>query len=406
LSAVTSSTQSPDGGEANYNAIGATAAVGNPWRALRSCFLSIDRESSTAMSLRRRTFLAATAATAASFAAPAFATARKASHKELIIGEGPFKYRVNHQWAQLPSQYSWQTTHNVAVDKDQNLYVIHEGDAAKKDHPSIFVFDSQGKFVRAFGEAFQGGGHGLEVRQEGNEQFIYLTAYQMIKSFAKLTLKGEVVWRQQAPMDCGLYNKEEVSDPKNVWGRDRFHPTNYAFLDDGGFLLADGYGAWVIHRFDKDGKWKGFFGGEGDGKGKFNTPHGIWIDRRGDQPRIVICDRAHDTLQLFDIDGNYQETLSGFGLPANIDVQGDYMLVPELKSRISILDKDNKVVAQLGDDIARITGEGGKTIREDPSQWVDGKFVHPHDACFDGAGNIFVAEWVRTGRVTKLEKVD
>jgi hypothetical protein len=31
--------------------------------------------------------------------------------------------------------------------------------------------------------------------------------------------------------------------------------------------------------------------------------------------------------------------------------------------------------------------------------------VHPHDACFDNKGNIYVAEWVQTGRVTKLKKV-
>jgi hypothetical protein len=37
--------------------------------------------------------------------------------------------------------------------------------------------------------------------------------------------------------------------------------------------------------------------------------------------------------------------------------------------------------------------------------WVSGKFLHPHDACFDPAGNIYVAEWVQTGRITKLRKV-
>jgi len=44
-------------------------------------------------------------------------------------------------------------------------------------------------------------------------------------------------------------------------------------------------------------------------------------------------------------------------------------------------------------------------IRRDPSQWRPGKFVHPHDACFDRDGNIFVAEWVSTGRVTKLARM-
>jgi hypothetical protein len=44
-------------------------------------------------------------------------------------------------------------------------------------------------------------------------------------------------------------------------------------------------------------------------------------------------------------------------------------------------------------------------IRMDPKTWVPGKFVHPHDACFDKDGNIFVVEWVDTGRVTLLRKV-
>ena len=44
-------------------------------------------------------------------------------------------------------------------------------------------------------------------------------------------------------------------------------------------------------------------------------------------------------------------------------------------------------------------------MRSQRPQWKPGKFVHPHDACFDKAGNIFVAEWVVTGRVTKLKKV-
>lgn len=44
-------------------------------------------------------------------------------------------------------------------------------------------------------------------------------------------------------------------------------------------------------------------------------------------------------------------------------------------------------------------------IRNDPSKWIPGKFVHPHDACFDKDGNIFVTEWVQTGRVTKLRRL-
>ena len=91
------------------------------------------------------------------------------SSKETIIGEGKHRFEVQHDWAKLPDKYSWQTTHNVADDTEGLLYVIHEGHANKKDHPSIFVFDQKGKFVRAFGERFQGGGHGIEVRKEGTK---------------------------------------------------------------------------------------------------------------------------------------------------------------------------------------------------------------------------------------------
>ena len=79
------------------------------------------------------------------------------------------------------------------------------------------------------------------------------------------------------------------------------------------------------------------------------------------------------------------------------------MLVPELHARVSLLDKDNKVVAQLGTDVERLLATPG--LRNKPEGWQDGKFVHPHDACFDPQGNIYVAEWVATGRVTKLEKL-
>lgn len=355
-------------------------------------------------SLSRREFLTSAAVgTAALVAAPAVITASKSDTK-LILGEGGFQYEVQHDWPQLPSDYKWQTTHNVAVDGSGNVYVIHEGQEALKDHPSIFVFDAEGKFLRAFGQQYQGGGHGIEVRKEGSEEFLYVCAYQQVKAFAKLTLKGEKVWEKYAPMESKAYAAHEDTDRKKVWGRDRFMPTNFAFLDDGGFLLADGYGSFLIHRYDKNANWVSSFGGEGKGEGKFNTPHGIWIDRRpGREPSIVVCDRAHGTLQYFTMDGKYLETLTGYGLPANLDTWKDLLLVPELHARLTLLNAKNEVVARLGADVERIKGTAG--IRNNKDQWLPGKFVHPHDACFDAHGNIFVAEWVATGRVSRLKRL-
>jgi len=357
----------------------------------------------------RREFLKASAAgtTAALFGAPAIHAASK-TESRVVLGSGDHQYEVVHNWAQLPSRFTWQTTHNVAIDKDGFVYVIHEGRADQTDHPSIFVFDPKGKYVRSFGNQFQGGGHGLEVRQEGKEQFLYVTAYQHLKTFAKLDLKGETVWQKYAPMVSQLYVSGEATNPQKLWGRDRFLPTNFAFHPDGGFYLADGYGAYQIHRYDKDGKWMFAFGGQGKEDGKFNLPHGLWIDNRtGKDASVVVADRANARLQWFTLDGKHLKTMTGFILPANLDTYQDLLLVPDLASRITLLDGDNKVIAQLGQDPewAKAMKSAKPRMRETPEKWQAGRFVHPHDACFDQNGNIFVAEWVATGRISKLKRL-
>jgi hypothetical protein len=363
--------------------------------------------------LSRRRFLQRTAAaSAAAVAAPAIVTAAKTDSAPPVVGVGDYQYEVLHDWAQLPSRYTWQTTHNVAVGSDGTVYVIHEGRLDQKEHPSIFAFDADGKFQRAFGEEFQGGGHGLEVRTENGEDALYVCAYQQQRSFAKLTAVGDEIWRKGAPMESGVYVEGEDNYPRaaddNPWGRDRFHPTNIAFHPDGGFYLIDGYGAYRIHYFDDQDRWVSTFGQPGTETkvdGTFRLPHGIWIDDRGGEDfKIVVADRVNGRLQWFDQLGQHVQTLDGFLLPANIDIQGDTMIVPDLFGRVTLLDGENRVIAQLGDDAERIQADTKFSIRGDESKWLPGKFIHPHDACFDSEGNIYVAEWVNRGRVTKLRR--
>ena len=92
--------------------------------------------------------------------------------------------------------------------------------------------------------------------------------------------------------------------------------------------------------------------------------------------------------------------------PADCDIRGEVLLVPDLHARITLLDKDNKVITHLGYDAAwtKKVLDGFK-VRRNRKAWQDGRFVHPHDACFDKTGNIYVAEWVLTGRVSFLRHV-
>ncbi len=68
--------------------------------------------------------------------------------------------------------------------------------------------------------------------------------------------------------------------------------------------------------------------------------------------------------------------------------------------------KGNTILTHLGYDPewTRRVLDGFK-MRTQPETWENGRFIHPHDACFDKDGNIFVTEWVATGRVSKLRKV-
>jgi hypothetical protein len=93
--------------------------------------------------------------------------------------------------------------------------------------------------------------------------------------------------------------------------------------------------------------------------------------------------------------------------PAHFDIRGELLLVPDLHARVTLFDKDNAPIIHLGDDLAwrkKVLAPGFK-VRTQPSEWQPGKFVHPHDACFDKDGNIFVVEWVETGRVSLLKRV-
>jgi len=219
----------------------------------------------------RRQFIQSTAfGVATAVVAPAVITAAK-SDTRIILGQGDHQFEVNHDWAQLPAEYSWQTTHNVAVDKAGRLYVIHEGRVDQEDHPSIFVFDRRGRFIRAFGSQFQGGGHGIEVHEEDGQEFLYVCAYQHLKTLAKMDLKGETVWQKYAPMQSGVYAPGEDTRPEKVWGRDRFLPTNFAFLPDGDFLRADGYGSYYIHRMTATETGKAASAGRGRVRGR--SPH-------------------------------------------------------------------------------------------------------------------------------------
>jgi hypothetical protein len=334
---------------------------------------------------------------------------RKADDPNPVIGSGEHKYQCFHNWGELPNDYVWQTTHNVALDAEGLVYITHQG-VGNKQMDTVLVFDPKGKFVRSFGKDWHGGGHGVEIRKEGNEEFIYLSnTWHQFNKLVKTNLKGEVVWVKGRP-ETKEY--EYRIDPKDktriIWPA--YNPTNICWLPDGGFNVGDGYGSNYMLNYDKDGKLVKVFGGGGSGLGQLATPHGQWVDARDPtRTTLVVCDRANGRLQWFALDGKpiaATEKEKVVLFPAHAKTRGDVLLVPDLHARVSLFDKQNTPLVHLGDDAEwRKKVLDGFKVRQQPKEWPAGKFVHPHDAAFDKDGNIFVVEWVSTGRVTLLKKV-
>jgi hypothetical protein len=348
--------------------------------------------------MKRRTFLrrsAAAGATAlAAGAGPLFLNATaKAGNDRPTVGREAHRYECIHNWGELPGNLRWETTHGVTVDEVGLVYIKHQGHG-KEALDTIVVFDPTGKFVRSFGKEYYPGGHGIDLRKEGSEEFLYLSdiAHGIV---AKTTLKGDVVWKIGYPKEPEIYQKGK-----------KYSPTNVAFAPDGGFYVGDGYGSHYIHQYDKDAKWIRTWGGEGTEPGKMRTPHGLWLDDRpGREPALVVADRANARLQYFTLDGKHKGFVKEVLFPAHFDIRGEILLLPDLHARVSLFDKNNRVIVHLGDDPIWRREVLKFKVREDEKTWKPGKFVHPHDACFDRDGNIFVVEWVKTGRVTFMRHV-
>ena len=347
--------------------------------------------------IQRRTFLQATSAAAVAAAVgPTILGAQdKAGTKPPVLGVPEFQYTPTHGWGELPAHIQWGETHGVAIDEAGLVYIKHRN-RAEQPMDAIAVFDPAGKFVRSFGKEYHGGGHGIDIRKDGNEEFLYLCDV-LHGVVVKANLKGEHVWEKIGPPPEPVVYKEGM----------KYSPTNVAFGADGGFYIGDGYGSHFIHQYDKDAKWVRTWGGEGAEPGKMKTPHGLWLDNRpGREASLVVADRANARLQYFSLDGKHLGFNTEVSFPAHFDIRGEVLLCPDLHARVTLFDKDNKVITHLGYDpewTKKALAEF--KMREQPETWENGRFVHPHDACFDKDGNIFVVEWVKTGRVTKLTKV-
>ena len=331
----------------------------------------------------------------------------KAGSRAPVLGSGELTYEAIHDWGELPAHIRWGNTHGVVEDSQGNIYVHHTVHATSESADSMVVFDRDGKFVRSWGRQFRGVAHGLHIRKEGSDEFLYLTVNaanprlapkpEMQAVVVKATPRGEIVWTIQGPPDIPEYEATADGTPP------RYNPTNIAVAPNGDLYVGDGYGSYYVNQYNSRGEYIRTFGGKGSEPGKLNEPHGIWMDTRGRDPILVVADRRNNRLQRFTLDGRHVDFVSGFRLPCHFDEQRGTVVIPDLQGRVTLIGRDNQIIEHLGDSNP---SNWNNPLRTQPRDaFIPGQFICPHGACFDHAGNIFVVEWVEVGRVTKLRKV-
>jgi DNA-binding beta-propeller fold protein YncE len=282
----------------------------------------------------------------------------------------------------LPGGQQLGPCHGGAViDKAGHIYVTTD---TKR---GIVVFSPQGKFVRAVGPT---GIHALEIREENGTEYIY-AARPSDHEVVKLKLDGEQVWAIRFPQEAGIYKDEKG-----------FNPCAVTVAPDGSIFIADGYGSNYVLKFDKDRKFVKAFGGPGEAEGKFKTCHGIGLDTRQGQPLLLVCNRNNNRVEYWDLDGNFVKVIQkDLRMPAAVHVRGDHAVIPELQGRVTVLNKDGTIAAQVGDN-PNEKQRANFGLPQD--QWKDGICNSPHGASIDKDGNLIVSEWSQFGHLHKFNR--
>lgn len=303
------------------------------------------------------------------------------------MGSGMMTFDTVPGWGLRPDgRSSIGSTHGgVVIDKAGNIYT-----SAKA---GVFVFSPDGKVVQSYLGKEYSNIHDMEIRAEGDEEFIYGARNQDAEGIKFNARSGEIVLKLPYPEESGL-------------GKIRFNPTAITVLDNGDIYLSNGYATNHIFKYDKQGKYLMHFGEKGNELKQFNTAHGMTLDKRYDPPRLLICDRNHQPkgrLVHYSLEGEFiEEVITGLGMPTSVAIQGDYVSVPDLHGRVVILDKSNTIMAVLGHnpDPAK-----GRSFNIPQSEWIEGIFSGTHGSYWDADGNLYVQDWNVDGRIMKLVRV-
>ncbi len=284
-----------------------------------------------------------------------------------VFGYPGFEYEYVPDWAKLPDGYSLHECPGVAVDSQDNVFLLTRG-----EHP-LMQFDKDGNFIKSFGEGyFSHRTHGLYIAHDDS----LLVADDGIHTIQQFSADGERI------AELG-----DRDNPSPKWSGEPFNrPTSAAIRpSNGDWYVSDGYGNARIHVYSPAGEYKFSWGSPGIDPGEFMRPHNIAFDNND---RVYVVDREAHRVQIFDGDGSFITMWSNIHRPDAMVLWGDHIYIGELNGiggfdspnmghRVEVFDLDGKLVSRFG---AADEGEGA------------GKFMAPHGIAVDSEGSLYVAE--------------
>ncbi len=305
-----------------------------------------------------------------------------------VFGHNGMQYKMDTAWSKAdPLKNPVNDCHEMVQDTKGRILLL-----TNETKNNILIFNTSGKLLNTWGHAFPGA-HGLTLF--GDTLFVTDTETHQVH---QVSLEGEAILRLDPPKD--LY-------PESM----KFKPTEVAVMDKGDFYIADGYGQQYILHYDAKGNLIDYFGGKGEGDHYLDNAHGICVDKRSGTTTLLVTDRTRNCFKRFTPDGQLLEVIKLPGAcVCRPVIKGDYLYAavlrsPDLKHEgtgfVTILDKENKVVSNIG-------GTSPTYIDGvlQPMSQKEKLFIHPHDVCVDKDDNVYVAQWA-SGKVYpyKLNRV-
>jgi len=319
----------------------------------------------------------------------------------MIIKTSIGNYRWHEDWAKIPESDTGKAngrTHAMTVTQSGDVIVFHQA------NPAVVTYDADGNFKSAWGD-FQGA-HGLTRIIEDGTEYLWL-ADQDSQQVVKTTLTGDIVLELPLP-------KHELYDS----GEKKYIPT-WAVQnpENGEIWVGDGYGAYLVHQYSASGDYLRSLDGN-EGAGRFREPHGLEFTYGKEGLELWITDRSNHRMVVYKPDGTFLRSGTTTHSPCMYHFLDDYVLIPELFTGVKVLNKHTfEVLAEFG-------ANPDVNPHADPNEWwpprapegwpnlagtdhiQEGLFNSPHGATFAPNGDIYVAEWIIGGRITKLERLD